>query len=227
MLRVREPVFSQQQADQTARAILKRRAEGFVGGRGESIGIPEIKPNANVTLQGLGDLFSTTFYVQQATHTVDSLGLSHDVRSEGHDDMSESLADMLLEARVGAGEPGIVRGVSVAIVAQNKDPEGLGRVKVRFPWRENPDESHWARIAVPMAGNGRGIWFLPEVDDEVLVAFDAERVEHPYVIGCLWNGQDLPPERNADGRNDLRVIHSRSGHRSCSTTARRAASTST
>ena len=127
--------------------------------------------------------------------------------------MSESLADMLLEARAGAGEPGIVRGVSVAVVAQNKDPEGLGRVKVRFPWRENPDESHWARIAVPMAGSGRGTWFLPEVGDEVLVAFDAERVEHPYVIGCLWNGQDLPPERNSDGRNDLRMIHSRSGHR--------------
>jgi Bacteriophage probable baseplate hub protein len=73
-LRVREPVFSQQQADQMARAILKRRAEGFVGGHGESIGIPEIRPNANVTLKGLGDLFSTTFYVHQATHTVDTSG---------------------------------------------------------------------------------------------------------------------------------------------------------
>lgn len=127
--------------------------------------------------------------------------------------MSESLGQMLTEARAGAGEPGVVRGVSVGVVAQNKDPEGLGRVKVRFPWREDPDESHWARIAVPMAGRGRGTWFLPEVNDEVLVAFDAERVEHPYVIGCLWNGQDLPPERNSDGRNDLRMIHSRSGHR--------------
>jgi uncharacterized protein involved in type VI secretion and phage assembly len=127
--------------------------------------------------------------------------------------MSDSLSQLLTEARPGAGEPGIVRGVSVGVVAQNKDPDGLGRVKVRFPWREDPDESHWARIAVPMAGKGRGTWFLPEVNDEVLVAFDAERVEFPYVIGCLWNGQDLPPERNKDGRNDLRVIHSRSGHR--------------
>lgn len=74
VLRVREPVFSQQQADQAARAILKRRSEGFVGGRGECIGLPEIKPNANVTLKGLGDVFSTTFYVQQATHTVDGSG---------------------------------------------------------------------------------------------------------------------------------------------------------
>jgi uncharacterized protein involved in type VI secretion and phage assembly len=109
-------------------------------------------------------------------------------------------------------EPGLVRGVSVAVVSQNRDPDGLGRVKVRFPWRENPDESYWARIAVPMSGNDRGTWFLPEVGDEVLVACDAERVEHPYVVGCLWNGQDKPPETNADGRNDIRKIRSRSGH---------------
>lgn len=120
--------------------------------------------------------------------------------------------DMLVGDQLESREAGIVRGVSVAVVAQNKDPEGLGRVKVRFPWRENPDESYWARIAVPMAGNGRGTWFLPEVGDEVLVACDAQRVEHPYVLGCLWNGKDKPPQDNSDGRNDLRVIHSRSGH---------------
>jgi phage protein D len=73
-LRVREPVFSQQQADQRAKAILKRRSEGFVGGRGESIGIPELRADTNVTLQGLGKVFSTTFYVQQATHTVNASG---------------------------------------------------------------------------------------------------------------------------------------------------------
>ena len=73
-LRVREPVFSQQQADQRAKAILKRRAEGFVGGRGESIGIPQLRADTNVTLQGLGDFFNTTFYVHQTTHTVNASG---------------------------------------------------------------------------------------------------------------------------------------------------------
>jgi uncharacterized protein involved in type VI secretion and phage assembly len=123
--------------------------------------------------------------------------------------MSDSLLDLQdNETR----EPGLVRGLSVAIVAQNRDPEGLGRVKIRFPWRENPDESHWARIAVPMAGKGRGTWFLPEVGDEVLVACEADRVEHPYVLGSLWNGEDTPPETNSDGKNDIRMIRSRSGH---------------
>jgi phage protein D len=73
-LRVRGPVFSQKEADIMAKAILARRAEGFVGGRGECIGIPEIKPNANITLRGLGKMFSATFYIQRATHTVNSSG---------------------------------------------------------------------------------------------------------------------------------------------------------
>jgi phage protein D len=73
-LRIREPVFSQQEADKRAVAILKRRAEGFVGGRGESLGIPELRPNVNIKLGGLGKFFDTTFYVQQTTHTVDSSG---------------------------------------------------------------------------------------------------------------------------------------------------------
>jgi Bacteriophage probable baseplate hub protein len=73
-LRVREPVFSQQEADLRARAILKRRAEGFVGGRGESIGIPELKANANVRFKRLGCFFETTLHIHQATHTVDGSG---------------------------------------------------------------------------------------------------------------------------------------------------------
>jgi uncharacterized protein involved in type VI secretion and phage assembly len=119
---------------------------------------------------------------------------------------------MLLDHEGDGREAGLIRGVSVGVVAQNKDPEGLGRVKIQFPWRENSDESHWARIAVPMAGKERGVWFLPEVGDEVLVACDAERVEHPYVLGALWNGQEPPPETNSDGKNDIRKIRSRSGH---------------
>jgi uncharacterized protein involved in type VI secretion and phage assembly len=120
--------------------------------------------------------------------------------------------EMLLDHEGEGREAGLIRGVSVGVVAQNKDPEGLGRVKIQFPWRENSDESHWARIAVPMAGKDRGVWFLPEVGDEVLVACDAERVEHPYVLGALWNGQEAPPETNSDGKNDIRKIRSRSGH---------------
>jgi len=103
-------------------------------------------------------------------------------------------------------------GVVVGIVTNNRDPENMHRVKVRFPWLSNEVESNWARVAAPMAGKDRGAYFLPEVDDEVLVAFEHGRVDHPYVLGCLWNGQDTAPENNNDGENNHRTIKSRSGH---------------
>ncbi len=103
-------------------------------------------------------------------------------------------------------------GVVIGLVTNNQDPEGMGRVRVTFPWRGEGDESYWARIASLMAGNDRGTFFLPEVGDEVLVAFDHGDISHPYVLGALWNGQDVPPETNSDGQNNIRMIKSRSGH---------------
>jgi uncharacterized protein involved in type VI secretion and phage assembly len=105
-----------------------------------------------------------------------------------------------------------IYGVAVGIVTNNKDPEKLGRVKVNFPWRGEDDESYWARVASLMAGNERGIVFYPEVGDEVLVAFEQGDVNHPYIIGSLWNSKDKPPETNNNGKNDIRKIKSRSGH---------------
>lgn len=102
-------------------------------------------------------------------------------------------------------------GVAIGIVTNNKDPQGLGRVKASLPWMADQVESDWARVAAPMAGQNRGVYFLPEVGDEVLVAFEHGNPASPYVLGGLWNGQDLPPESNQDGRNDVRAIRSRSG----------------
>ena len=105
-----------------------------------------------------------------------------------------------------------IYGVVVGIVTDNKDKENLGRIQVRFPWRENTDERYWARLATLMAGKDRGSFFLPEVGDEVLVSFDRGEISQPYIIGSLWNGQDNPPEAHTDGKNNIRKIKSRSGH---------------
>ncbi|HKW84189.1 MAG TPA: phage baseplate assembly protein V [Burkholderiaceae bacterium] len=107
---------------------------------------------------------------------------------------------------------GHAKGVAVALVTQNQDDEGLCRVKVRYPWHDKPRESYWARLAVPMAGDRRGIVFIPEVGDEVLVAFEREDLRFPYVLGALWNGQDKPPLANDDGKNDKRIVKSRKKH---------------
>lgn len=105
-----------------------------------------------------------------------------------------------------------ITGVVIGVVTDNQDNEGMGRVKVKFPWRDDGDDSYWARIASMMAGADRGAYFLPEVGDEVLVAFDHGDIHHPYILGALWNGSDPPPETNRDGKNNIRIIRSRSGH---------------
>jgi uncharacterized protein involved in type VI secretion and phage assembly len=123
-----------------------------------------------------------------------------------------NLFDVLLDTDQRGSTSERVFGVVVGVVTNNQDPEGLGRVKVKFPWLSDEDESQWARIAVLMAGKERGTFFLPEVEDEVLVAFEHGDVSYPFVIGALWNGVDKPPADNGDGKNNLRLIKSRSGH---------------
>lgn len=123
-----------------------------------------------------------------------------------------NLFDALMETEESGATSHRINGVVVGVVTNAQDPEGMGRVKVKFPWLSDTDESTWARIAAPMAGKERGFYFLPEVDDEVLVAFEHGDLRFPYVLGALWNGKDAPPEKNDDGKNNIRVIKSRSGH---------------
>lgn len=105
-----------------------------------------------------------------------------------------------------------INGVAVGVVTNNRDPEGLGRVKVKFPWLSEESETDWVKIASLYAGGERGAEFLPEVEDEVLVAFEHGDVNFPYVIGALWNTEQKPPETNEDGKNNIKIIRSRSGH---------------
>ena len=121
------------------------------------------------------------------------------------------LSHMLTSANGSADADALFYGIVVGIVSNNQDPEGLGRVKVRLPWLSDENESNWARVCSPMAGADRGTYFLPEVEDEVLVAFEHGQPDFPYILGALWNGKDKPPEAN-DGENNLRTIKSRSGH---------------
>ncbi len=119
----------------------------------------------------------------------------------------------LLRALLAGGDTGSrFFGVVVGIVTNNQDPENMHRVKVRFPWLSQGEESYWARVASAMAGKDRGLYLLPEVDDEVLVAFVHGAFDFPYVLGSLWNGKDAPPESNEDNENNNRTLKSRSGH---------------
>ncbi|HYY96682.1 MAG TPA: phage baseplate assembly protein V [Pyrinomonadaceae bacterium] len=118
----------------------------------------------------------------------------------------------LLEQLFVASERKRLYGAYPATVTDIKDPDNQGRVKVKLPW--TPDDGGgyevWARLAVLMAGASRGTWFIPDVDDEVLVLFEGGDARRPYVVGALWNGSDSPPETmDGAGNNYKKSIVSR------------------
>jgi uncharacterized protein involved in type VI secretion and phage assembly len=100
----------------------------------------------------------------------------------------------------------LINGVVIGIVTK---VEETGRVKVHFPWLDDLHESDWIRVATMMGGKGRGSFFMPEVKDEVLVAFDHGDARFPYIVGFLWNGQDEPPADQVS----IRRLQSVNGHR--------------
>ncbi len=105
------------------------------------------------------------------------------------------------------------KGVFPAVVVENIDPDNSGRVKVRLALVSGPGRQGyetWARIATLMAGNNRGTWFIPDIDDEVLVAFGESDAREPYVIGGLWSKTNPPPE-TIGPHNDKKVLRSRNG----------------
>ena len=125
------------------------------------------------------------------------------------------MLEALLAARAAEGWGGLFHGVYPALVVDIKDPDAQGRVKIKLPW--SPDAAGaacelWARVATLMGGNNRGTWFIPDTNDEVLVAFEAGDARRPYVLGALWNGQDKAPESmDGGGNNYKKVIRSRNG----------------
>lgn len=122
---------------------------------------------------------------------------------------------MVIDMRTPGGLGGRWYGVFPALVSDIKDPDGQGRVKVTLPWSPDTADSRyeaWARLATLMGGNNRGSWFIPDVNDEVLIIFEGGDPRRPYVIGGLWNGRDQPPDSmDGGGSNYRKVIRSRNG----------------
>ncbi len=126
--------------------------------------------------------------------------------------MSTTISEELGSSGDRLDDSEIMHGVIPGIVSNLKDPETLGRVKVTFPWLSDESETDWVRVLSFYAGSDRGVFFPPEVGDEVLVVFQKGNVNAPYVIGSLWSNKAKPPEKNADGKNNVKLIKTRAGH---------------
>jgi phage protein D len=204
-----QAVNNQAEAENLAQARLNENCQNFFQAEGICLGNPEIRAGKLVEIKGVGKRFSGKYMVTRAVHRYDFCGYTTEFDISGH--RANTLAQLLFPS-----DNQNACGMIVGLVTNSKDPDGLARVKVKFPSIDENLESHWARLAAPMAGNGMGFEFIPEVNDEVLVAFEHNDFNKPYVIGSLWNGLDKPPEDNNNiinqGKVQKRIIKSRSGH---------------
>ncbi|BDI34267.1 type IV secretion protein Rhs [Capsulimonas corticalis] len=208
------PIHSQAEADDLARSVCDDLGGSFVEAEGLCFGQPTLKPGMMVEIKNIGKRFSGKYQVSETTHVY--------TPAEGFSTMfsisGKNPATLLgLLQGDGNGKRASMGGnIVVGLVTDNVDPENLGRVKVKYPWLTEDHTSYWARQSAPMAGSGRGFYFLPEVDDEVLVAFEHGDIRRPYIIGALWNGKDKPVEGNSKaisgGKVNRRTIQTRIGH---------------
>lgn len=122
------------------------------------------------------------------------------------------MPDSLIEAAAQLSNPMDRRiyGVAPAQVIGNRDSQAQGRVQLSLPWL--PGYQPWARVSTPLAGDGCGVYLIPQVGDEVLVAFGQGDVRDPFVVGSLWNGRDDPPAKGLTDPVAKRIVKTPRGH---------------
>ena len=204
------PVTNQSEAQRLADALLDEAEGGFIQGEGVAFGNAKIMAGIALELAAVGTRFGGKYFVTGATHSYSEGEYVTRFRVTG-------LGSANIEALLGPGagtaealtQDRAFQGVVVGIVTNNDDGDDLqGRVKVKFPTISEADESWWARIAQPLAGDARGFYLLPQVNDEVLVAFEHGDFNRPYIVGSLWNGKDkLPAEAEAAPDGKRHTVH--------------------
>jgi phage protein D len=213
---VNRPLTQQAQVDGAAGSIAEIISSAFAEADGLANGNPKLKAGATVSVGVVGDKFSGKYTLTSARHVFGEQGYRTHFVISGRQDRSllglASLGSSNGHASAG-GAP--INGVVVALVTDNNDPNNAARVKLKFPWLDDNYESDWARITQLGAGPDSGAHFIPEVNDEVLVAFEFGDIRRPYVVGSLHNGQDKPKLGNGlfdNGKVKRRGFISRKGH---------------
>lgn len=209
LVMVDRPVSQAKEAKAIAQALYDELGGDFVQADARSEGNPSIRPGRVIKLTGMGK-YSGSYYVTETRQLFQSriYTTEFSVRGLRGGDFLQTL-----EAKHTL-QPG--QTLMAGIVADNKDPKGWGRVRVKLPALTEKHMSNWARMVSVGAGADRGIDWLPEINDEVLVAFEHGDIHRPYVIGGVWNGKDKPPEKTEDaianGKVRLRTLQTRLGH---------------
>lgn len=186
---VTTPFGQASEATAAAQDLADHLGSTFTEIEGSIEGHPGLSAGETVNISNFGGPVDGKFKVSSVVHRLDRRGYETSFVVSGQQD--RSLMGLVTGA-VGGGDDGRFPGVVPGIVSDNDDPEKLGRVKVKLPWLDDQYVSDWCRMVQFGAGGDRGALFLPEVDDEVLVAFEHGDPRRPYVIGSLYNGVDKP-----------------------------------
>ncbi|MCC5637949.1 VgrG-related protein [Nostoc sp. CHAB 5844] len=210
MIVVDKPVFSVNEAQKIAQALCNELGGEFIAADAKGEGNPDIRPGKVIKLTDMGS-YSGSYYVTETRHLFHERKFMTEFSVRGLRS-GDLLATLSPQTHLQPGQT-----LLVGVVSNNKDPKGWGRVRVKFPTLTEEHESNWARVVSVGAGSGRGFDCLPEVNDEVLVAFEHGDIHRPYVIGGVWNGTDAPPEKVDDtivgGKVRLRTFKTRVGHK--------------
>ncbi len=216
-----QPYDTQAAVDAQAGVLSDRISSAFAEADGIARGEPMLRAGAAVNVAAVSTPFAGQYTLSRTRHVFDQDGYGTEFHVNGRSDRSLlGLARGALESP-GADHLARIPGLVPAIVTDNNDPNKEGRVKLRFPWLGPKDEtaavSPWAPVVQFGAGQGRGAMFIPEIDDEVLVGFDRGALDHPYVLGGLYNGVDQPPLQDdlldtSAGKVNQRGFVSRLGH---------------
>jgi adhesin HecA-like repeat protein len=214
---VNRPLPQQPMVDGAASSIAEIISGAFAEADGVAVGNPDLKAGSTVSVGVVGAHFEGQYTLSGARHVFGENGYRTHFVVSGRQDRSllglASLGASNGHASAG-GQP--INGVVIAIVTDNNDPNNTARVKLKFPWLDDSYESDWARLAQLGAGKNSGALWIPEVNDEVLVAFEHGDVRHPFVVGNLYNGVDTPNEGSGlfdNGAVKRRGFISRKGHK--------------
>ena len=213
---VDRPFSTQGEAEATASANAEQIGSAMAEAEGIARGNPKLKAGVAVSVGQVADAFTGSYTLTQTRHVFDTKGYRTNFIVSGR--QNRSLLGLVSAGSNGNGPGGKqpIYGVVIAIVTNNDDPDKLGRVKLMFPWLADDYESDWARITQLGAGPNAGAVFIPEVKDEVLVAFEFGDVRRPFVVGSLYNGQDKPSLGDglfSGGKVKRSGFVSRKGHR--------------
>ncbi|MET8745866.1 VgrG-related protein [Streptomyces sp. NPDC004728] len=192
---------AQAQVDQAAKALAERIAGSFAELEAVIRGNPEVRAGSAVALNAVGAPFEGRYTVTSSRHVFDPVrGYETWLTVSGQQERSLFGLTGGGPGSGGAGGGGGSRcaGLVSGTVTDTHDPEGSGRVKVRFPWLSDEYASDWARTA-QSGGTSGGEAFIPEVGDEVLVGFEHGHLDRPYVLAGLYNGKDRPSRGSGSG----------------------------